>query len=62
MNVHKIIKKIKELFKYKFVYSKNTLNYLIKPMKLFNGMKYISIRYHFNDKTELIEDMFTRYI
>ena len=63
MNVDKIIKKIKELFKYKFVYSKNNLVHLIKANRKIIQMNqiYQALDIIINDKTELIEDMFNRF-
>ena len=62
MNVDKIIKKIKELFKYKFVYSKNNLVHLIKANRNYSmNQIYQALDIIINDKTELIEDMFNRF-
>ncbi len=62
MNIDKIVKKIKEIFKYKFVYSKNTLFNLIKGNRNYSmNQIYQALDIVINDKTELIEDMFGRY-
>jgi hypothetical protein len=62
MNIDKIIKKIKELFKFKFVYDKNILFNLIRGNRNYsNNQIYQSLDIIINDKTELIEDMFNRF-
>ena len=62
MNIDKIIKKIKDLFKYKFVYTKNNLLGLVRGTTNYSSYQiYQALNILIEDETELIEDMFGRY-
>ena len=62
MNIDKIIKKIKDLFKYKFVYTKKNLLGLVRGTTNYSSYQiYQALNILIEDETELIEDMFGRY-
>ena len=62
MNIDKILKKIKDLFKYKFVYDKKNLFTMVRANSSYSANQiYKALSILIEDETELIEDMFGRY-
>jgi hypothetical protein len=62
MNIDKILKKIKDLFKYKFVYDKKNIFSLVRANSSYSSNQiYQALTILIDDETELIEDMFGRY-
>ena len=62
MNIDKILKKIKDLFKYKFVYDKKNLFSMVTANSSYSANQiYKALSILIDDETELIEDMFGRY-